>query len=108
MGFYEALSWVKIMNLVKLIIKGDAKIVVYAINSSSKGSSTFHDYIVSCKDILVSIPFYSIHFVKRSANDLAHKFAKVARFYENPTYWDDPPELVGGLLNSFCLCEPLI
>lgn len=89
MGFVEALSLVKRLSLDKVIIKGDAKIVVDAINSSSTFNSSFGDYIEKCKEILRDSPNFSVVFVRRNANYVAHAFANC---------WVDPPELVARLL----------
>ncbi|KAL8477087.1 hypothetical protein ACS0TY_029410 [Phlomoides rotata] len=48
MGFMEALSWVKDLGLQNVVIEGDAKIVVDAINLKTEGVSAFHDVISIC------------------------------------------------------------
>ncbi|KAL8488536.1 hypothetical protein ACS0TY_024713 [Phlomoides rotata] len=49
MGFFEVLSWAKSMNLEKVVIEGDAKVVVDALNSRALNHTIFGDYVGSCR-----------------------------------------------------------
>ncbi|KAL8503655.1 hypothetical protein ACS0TY_022402 [Phlomoides rotata] len=68
MGFLEALSWVKSLQLEKVIFEGDANIVVYAINSNSTGKSVFFDLVSSCRSFLDNSCYFSFQFVRRDAD----------------------------------------
>ncbi|KAL8531064.1 hypothetical protein ACS0TY_007901 [Phlomoides rotata] len=88
MGFYEALSWLKGMDIENVIVEGDAKIVVKAINSS--------------KDHFQVSPYFSIVFAKRDVNMLAHEFAIISRLYGSSFTWVDPSNFVDGLPTVLC------
>ncbi|KAL8488919.1 hypothetical protein ACS0TY_024534 [Phlomoides rotata] len=104
-GFFEALSWLKEMNNGEVIVEGDAKIVVDAVNSTKDMNSVFGDCIHQCKFILSTSLGISIVFAKRSANSLAHKFAKASRRFGNYCSWVDPPDFVVGLPATLCICN---
>lgn len=53
---------------------------------------------------LFALPSYSINFVKRDANSMAHEIARVSRSYENSFCWIDPPSFVVGLPYTSCGC----
>lgn len=67
MDFFEALQCVKGLNLEWVIIEGDVKVIVDAINSTPNSRSlVFGDFIGACKNVLSSLSFGSVYFVKRS------------------------------------------
>lgn len=104
MGFVEALSWVKGMKLENVIVEGDARLVVDAIDSSERNCSSFGDYIELCKSILRSCPSYSISCVRRCANSIAHALARESRSFESPFCWVDLPSFVARLPADVCSC----
>lgn len=57
MDFYEALSWVKHLNMERTIIEGDAKVVADVIQSSSSSCSIFYDNVLACKEIFIIPPW---------------------------------------------------
>ncbi|KAL8530588.1 hypothetical protein ACS0TY_007571 [Phlomoides rotata] len=81
LGFFEALSWLKEVRYDEVMVEGDAKIVVDAINSPVKQNSTFGDCIDVCRTILLDSPRSAVIFAKRSANVIAHELAKISRFF---------------------------
>lgn len=104
LGFFEALSWIKDLGLEKVVIEGDAKVVVDAINSHHTYNTVFGDYVDASRNILVNCPNYSVQFVGRDANLVAHCYARASRLYESSSIWIDPPNFVEGLSPAFCSC----
>ncbi|KAL8532262.1 hypothetical protein ACS0TY_008749 [Phlomoides rotata] len=97
-GFFEALSWAKSLNLDKVEVEGDVKVVVDVVGSYDPKYMVFRDYVEGCKGILAPEPYFSVSFIKRSANVWAHAFVRVAHFYENSNIWVDPSNFVVDLL----------
>ncbi|KAL8509320.1 hypothetical protein ACS0TY_016502 [Phlomoides rotata] len=83
MCIFEALSWAKNLNLEKVVVEDDAKIVVDAVTSRVLNFAIFLDYVGACRLILDSEPFYPVSFVKRGANSWAHAFSRNSLLYEN-------------------------
>ncbi|KAL8547886.1 hypothetical protein ACS0TY_007264 [Phlomoides rotata] len=104
-GFFEALSWLKEMDYGEVLVEGDAKIVVDAVNSNKVMNSVFGDCIHKCKSILLISPGISVVFAKRSANSLAHEFARASRRFGSSYSWVDPPDFVVGLPATLCSCN---
>lgn len=105
MGFYEALSWIKSLVISKVILEGNAKIVVDDIKSDHSYLSVFGDFISSCKTIMTKMPSISIGFVCRDANIMAHTWVRASRSFELSHYWYDPLDFVAGLPTVICSCS---
>ncbi|KAL8483418.1 hypothetical protein ACS0TY_026209 [Phlomoides rotata] len=97
MGFLEALSWVKYLQLQKVVIEGDSKVVVGALNSAHTGVSVFDDFIQADRSILNSNQLFYVHFVRRNVNAIEHAFARMSLSFESPCCWVVPSEFVVGL-----------
>ena len=65
------------MNYDKVVIESDSLITVQAINSSSDNFLEVGFILDACRTIFASRPGYSISFVKRQANRVAHLVAKL-------------------------------
>ncbi|KAL8521752.1 hypothetical protein ACS0TY_012047 [Phlomoides rotata] len=76
MGFYEALLWLKDLGIENVIVEGDVKLIVDAINSPT-----------------------------RDANVLAHEFARFSRSYGDSFTWANPQEFVDELPTIACRCN---
>ncbi|KAL8514017.1 hypothetical protein ACS0TY_013220 [Phlomoides rotata] len=104
-NFIKGRTKIKEMNRGDIIVEGDAKIVVDAINSSLLHNSVFGDCIDACKSILLESPGVSVVFVKMSANVVAHQFVRVSCHYGCYHSWIDPPSFVFGLPFVPCFCN---
>uniref|UniRef100_A0A803QA54 AAA+ ATPase domain-containing protein n=1 Tax=Cannabis sativa TaxID=3483 RepID=A0A803QA54_CANSA len=80
-GICEVLSWVKESQWPQVFIESDSLCVVQALHSSIDMISLFGSVIQGCKMMLASLNNVVVSFVKRSANVVAHKFARAARLY---------------------------
>ncbi|XP_060959189.1 uncharacterized protein LOC133030460 [Cannabis sativa] len=84
-GIREVLSWLKENRWPQVYIEIDSLCVVQAIHSSIDMISLFGSVIQDCKTMLASLNNVVVSFVKRSANVVAHKFARAARLYPDCT-----------------------
>lgn len=84
------------------MVEGDAKRVRDAVKFSATANTVFGDYIDSIRAMLNLHPLYSISWVSRNANIVAHAFARNSRVFENPHTWVEPPSFVEGLLEEVC------
>lgn len=87
-----------------VIIEGDSKVVMDAINSGVSYNSILGDYVRKCNQFIVALPSYSVTFMKHEANLLAHKIAKSSISYGVSHCWSDPPNFSTGLSLTFIIC----
>lgn len=78
MRFFEALSWIKNMDLQGVIVEGGVKVIVDDILSNTHSASVYGDFVDGCHAILAFNSSFYVAFVKRDANFLAHKLARVS------------------------------
>uniref|UniRef100_A0A803PJ09 Reverse transcriptase domain-containing protein n=1 Tax=Cannabis sativa TaxID=3483 RepID=A0A803PJ09_CANSA len=77
-GVREALSWTKENAWQRVVIETNCLVVIQAIRSSVQMISPFGQVISHCKQLIIDLPFVSVLFVKRSANVVAHNFARAS------------------------------
>ncbi|KAK6126674.1 hypothetical protein DH2020_039582 [Rehmannia glutinosa] len=90
-GIREALSWTKNLGFQQLIIETDAKYVVDGLVSLEPGISEFDNILKECQILLQSEPAFSVTFVHRNGNRVAHALAKEAFSFDSPFVWSSPP-----------------
>ncbi|KAL8485142.1 hypothetical protein ACS0TY_027436 [Phlomoides rotata] len=84
-GLFEALTWVKELDLRNVLIEMDAKLVVDAFNAPSTNViSVFGDIIEACKMKFNTHPHCSVGWVVREANFVTHRLARSARDSRSP------------------------
>lgn len=103
-GLHEAVWWIKEMGLVRVIIEMDAKLMVDAVNRSAVVNSMFGSIIERYRVMLHSQPHYTVNWISRDANIVAHHLARNSRDYSSPYYWVERPDFVDNLSNSACSC----
>ncbi|KAH9754875.1 reverse transcriptase domain-containing protein [Citrus sinensis] len=89
----EALSWIKHMQLSKIIIETDCLNVYSALLSPSASSNGFGLLIADCRAIAQVIGEVRFSFVRRSANAAAHSVARVGGSMSGPREWRVVPPL---------------
>uniref|UniRef100_A0A803QKM0 RNase H type-1 domain-containing protein n=1 Tax=Cannabis sativa TaxID=3483 RepID=A0A803QKM0_CANSA len=97
-GIREVLSWLKDRQWPQVFIETDSLCVVQALHSSIHMISLFGSVIQDCKNLLASFHNVVVSFVKRSANVVAHTFAKAARLYCTFSLESIPTELLPCLV----------
>jgi len=79
LGLLSALDWVHELNIGPVDFELDAKRVVDSFNSQNCDATEFGNIISYCKSLCIN--FYensSVEFIRRQANEAAHKLAKAA------------------------------
>ena len=88
MSMREALSWLKHMQLPRVIVEMDSQMVYKALKSISLYASPFAMLIADCQKLVLSMVNLKLSFVKRSANSVAHSIARASCSLSGPTVWD--------------------
>ncbi|MCI22711.1 pentatricopeptide repeat-containing protein, partial [Trifolium medium] len=79
MGLLRALNWVNEMQITDMDFEMDCKRVVDSLYSSRTYNSDLGDILSDCRTILAtSLVNSHVKFIRRQANDVAHKLARVA------------------------------
>ncbi|KAK6164785.1 hypothetical protein DH2020_001649 [Rehmannia glutinosa] len=102
MGLKEALSWVKNLNLHSVLFEVDAKGVSDSVNGAENDVSEYGLLIKECRNFLTDNSSFSVGFVHREANTVAHELARISIFNSSPSVWVDPPSCIEDLLKSVC------
>lgn len=76
-GNAEALSWLKKLLVTDVTIESDSQLCVNAINRDNINLIEFGNLMQQCKSVVSSIGGVLIDFVKKQANNVAHKIAKI-------------------------------
>ncbi|XP_030504095.2 uncharacterized protein LOC115719264 [Cannabis sativa] len=104
-GIKEALSWIKDKQWHDVQLETDCLVAVQALHSSVPLRSPFSVVIQECKELLDSLKYVQIQFVKRSANKAAHYMARSScfhsvRMFTESTALDDLLNIV--MVDSVC------
>ena len=74
----KALSWLKQMQMTKVLVKMDSQVVFSVLNRTSPASSPFAMLVKDCQDLTNSMSNIIFIFAKRSANNVAHIVARAS------------------------------
>lgn len=85
-GVLEALKFAVEQGYTMVIIETDVQRVAAAYECNDLDASSFGDYITAGKNILKENPYYSVKWVCRNANLVAHCLARAACIYDSPHY----------------------
>ncbi|XVE78858.1 hypothetical protein DITRI_Ditri14bG0011900 [Diplodiscus trichospermus] len=102
LALLQAITWARDQQLGKVIFEYDAQLVVKAVHSSMVDLTEFGTLIEGCKLILSLEQNFSVCYVKRQANEVAHSLARAARFNACPFTSYNPPNCFLGLLPLIC------
>jgi len=80
-GFLQVLQWIWSLDIFHIIFKMDCKVVVDRINKGTQDTSETGSINQECRRILESFPNFSLEFIRRQANIVAHTLATVATSY---------------------------
>ncbi|KAK6148628.1 hypothetical protein DH2020_019540 [Rehmannia glutinosa] len=75
-GLKEALSWIIGLGMNNVIFETDAKVVVDGVVVSVSGELEFDAILDECRQLLFGEPTFSVAFVRREGNKVAHELAK--------------------------------
>ena len=97
-GLREALSWVKELGYRKCVFETDAKMLAEACKKV-QGRTYFHSIVLSCVELFKHYDEVLVEFVYRSANEVAHKLARVTHSMSGIHEWADAaPEFISDVL----------
>ncbi|CAN1771318.1 hypothetical protein LINPERHAP1_LOCUS11842 [Linum perenne] len=99
----EVLSWTKQEELVKVTFESDAQTVVKAIEDSNGDESEFGDIIESCRAILRRKPDFSVGFIRRGGNGVAHALAQHSITLS--VTGEESPFWLQDVLSDICLID---
>ena len=77
-GLREAITMCMNLQLQRVMFESDAKEIVDAFHSNAEDISDFGTIIMDCIHLCKQVTNYSVTFIKRQANECAHRLAKAA------------------------------
>ena len=89
------------MGKANVVFECDAKVVVDAIHAATVDLSEFSTVIAKCKSLLLQGRNYSVQFVRRQANVIAHSLAIASRLHAGFCVFDSPPNCIRNLVLVF-------
>jgi len=98
LSLLEALTFPDNQGMEFVIFESDCKLVVDTIISTSTPSNEFGDIIYRCKTLLASHNNYSVFYVRRQANRVAHNIARASLSHPSPYLFFDVPDYVSPLI----------
>ncbi|XP_024626802.2 uncharacterized protein [Medicago truncatula] len=100
-GLLEAVKLAIARGMQSVIFKSDCKIVVDAVNSSVNPHNELGDIIFYCKQLLSLHANFSVRFVRRQANKVAHNIARASLSHPSPHIFFDVPSSLNTLLLNY-------
>ncbi|KAL6517616.1 hypothetical protein OROMI_033317 [Orobanche minor] len=102
-GLLEGLIWLKNMDFHYVNIEMDAKGVIQAVKNRDMNHTAYGSIIFDCVELLDSNNGFTISYISRNANCMAHVFVRASKSFSSPHSWVEPPDFVDGLLDSICI-----
>ncbi|KAL6568095.1 hypothetical protein OROHE_003779 [Orobanche hederae] len=93
-GLLEGLIWLKNMDFHYVNIEMDAKGVIQAVKNRDMNHAAYGSIISDCVELLDSNSGFTISYISRNANCMAHVFARVSKSFSSPHSWVEPPDFV--------------
>ncbi|KAM6546971.1 hypothetical protein CsatB_027707 [Cannabis sativa] len=105
MGIREALSWIKTRQWMNVDIESDCLTVIQALRSPIEMISMFGQIVKASKDMLKVSNNVFIYFVRRSANMVAHNFARASILYPDCSFSLEsvPTDLLPSLVTEMMI-----
>ncbi|XVF69162.1 hypothetical protein PTKIN_Ptkin11bG0058900 [Pterospermum kingtungense] len=102
LGPLTALSWACFMNYSKVVFEMDVKTVVDAIKYYKEDATEFGSLIAGSITFFHLEQTFSISFVKRQANEVAHTLAKETCFHACPMFFSEILSCIYAYLSLMC------
>ncbi|XP_042942878.1 uncharacterized protein LOC122277061 [Carya illinoinensis] len=94
------------LNYTKVILEGDAKGVIEAVNREAEDLSVYGNIIQEIKRYFRNRKEWEVRFVKREMNTVAHILARTALQFDTERIWiEEAPEIVWSDLLKDKLCN---
>ncbi|CAN0916153.1 Putative ribonuclease H protein At1g65750 [Linum grandiflorum] len=103
LAVWEGMKWCMEIGFDRVIFESDAQVVVDELGREVEDRREFGDIIRRCRSILLSKPGYSVCFVRRDGNQVAHRLAQQARVLASPSVGETIPHFLCNSLNDTCL-----
>jgi ribonuclease HI len=100
-GISEALIWIKTLNLQKVIIETDAKILTTALEKKLFPRTNWGNVMQKVSRDLASLESVSVSWVNRKGNQVAHNLARLAITEPNRVWPNNFPNCIV----SHILCD---
>jgi hypothetical protein len=97
-ALHEALKAMHLRNFTKVLFETDAKSVAEAIHHCHGGISEFSLLVGHINDLLLSNPNFSVKFIKRQANMVAHTLARAAVSWPSRCTFETLPLCITSIL----------
>lgn len=101
----KAIIWLAELGFQRVVFETNTKQVVDAINSSAIDHTEFRDIIARCRLLLSQQDSYSVKFVRRKTNVVAHTLAHKSRFTACPSFYYDLPNFLIPVMDMICPIE---
>jgi ribonuclease HI len=98
LALHEALKAMHIRGISQVVFESDAKSVVDALHYYRGGNSEFSLLIGHINNLLLSSPNFSVKFIKRQANMVAHTLARVAVSWPSRCSFETLPLCIQSIL----------
>ncbi|XVF71794.1 hypothetical protein PTKIN_Ptkin12aG0067800 [Pterospermum kingtungense] len=92
-----AMEWVVHQGFKNVVFETDAKTIVDAVHSN-EDFTEFGSLIKQCKQLMTSDNVFSVCFVRRQANKIAHALTRSLCSFASPSVWMVPPLFIEALL----------
>ncbi|CAN1285866.1 hypothetical protein LINPERPRIM_LOCUS19136 [Linum perenne] len=99
----EALSWVETEGFRQVLFESDAEVVMKAIQRGDVDITEFGELIQGCISIMGRNPDFSVSFVRREGNGVAHVLARHSSSCVTPTVGVTSPSFIDDMLLEYCL-----
>ncbi|CAN1807845.1 Putative ribonuclease H protein At1g65750 [Linum perenne] len=99
-AMFEAMLWIRNLGLSKVIFETDCQTVANRLLGAEEDLTEFGATIEACKRLM--LPDFSIAFVQRDRNEIAHVLAKHSRYFVSPTMGNTSLDWMVEALSNSC------
>lgn len=104
-ALWKALELCNELNFQKVMLEGDAKNIVSAVNSEEEDLSCVGFIVDDIRSVFRNRPNWSLHFAHRERNIVAHTLAKEALKFEEAKIWiEEVPSVIVNCLEKDKRC----
>jgi len=98
LGLLEAIKLVVAHGYQTVTFESDCRFVVNAVNTSQVPLNEVGNIISSCRELLSFQSHFSVKFVRRQTNEVAHSIARASLSYPRPHIFNDVPSYLYHLI----------
>jgi ribonuclease HI len=98
LGLLEAIKLAVERGYQSVTFESDCRFVVEAVNTTQVPQNEVGDIISSCQELLSFHNHFSVKYVRRQANEVAHSIARASLSYPRPHIFNDVPSYLYPLI----------